>query len=386
MKIKFLLISSFNKSLKNWYNKGIIERELSIYRYLSKKEFEVNILTYEDDSDLNYLKKSDNLNIIPLKKYFWLKPLPIITPFLLSLKLFKFFKSIDIVKSNQMSGSSFLWFLKILFKKKVILRCGYEPFKNALYKFKYLSKKLRYLPFLIYLFLYEWISYHLSDSVIVSNKFDKKFIIDFFNINPSKIEIIPNYIDITKFKPLPIEKKENKILFVGNLNEYKNLFNLIGAFKYLKNYSLDILGEGKLKLELKEKIKKLNLEAKIRFLGIYPYNCLPKIYNSYFVFILPSFIEGNPKVLIEAMSCGLICIGADTPGINQIIKDRITGFLCKKDDLSIANCIKWLNKNKNLINDVKKKARNYIINNYSSEKIFQIELEIYKKILSKNLI
>ena len=56
-------------------------------------------------------------------------------------------------------------------------------------------------------------------------------------------------------------------------------------------------------------------------------------------FILPSKYEGHPKSLIEAMSCGLPCIGSNVVGIKEDIRHKETGYLCNTDYQSIAEAI-----------------------------------------------
>ena len=55
------------------------------------------------------------------------------------------------------------------------------------------------------------------------------------------------------------------------------------------------------------------------------------------VFILPSYYEGHPKVLLEAMSCGLPCIGTNVRGIREDVEHMKTGYLCETDHNSIAD-------------------------------------------------
>ena len=188
--------------------------------------------------------------------------------------------------------------------------------------------------------------------------------------------------DLPNFSKFKINFEYLKIIFYRFI-EYKNLDNLIESFKNVADFSLDIIGEGKLKLRLDQKIKDLKLQDKIKFLGVFPNSELPRILNQYNIFILPSFTEGNPKALLEAMSCGIACIGSNIPGINQIIKHKKNGYLCNFDSLSIANAIKEINGDPILREELGKKAREFVVNNCSLEKIVEKELKIYKSILNQ---
>ena len=129
---------------------------------------------------------------------------------------------------------------------------------------------------------------------------------------------------------------------------------------------------------LTEKVKKLNLQSRIRFLGTLPNNKLPELINKHEIFILVSNMEGNPKVLLEAMSCGIACIGSDIPGINQIINHKRNGYLCGLDSKSIAESIKIVGENDELMKNMGKNARNDIIQQYDIKKILEQEIDIYK--------
>jgi len=378
-----LLVFSNNISLKDWYLSGVIDRELLLYKNLLDKGINVSFLTYGDQSDLIYSNLLKNIEIIPINQ----KNGPIYNSLLKSLLYplfnYKLFKKIGIVKTNQIDGSWITWPLKLFFRKKLIIRCGFEAFKSALYEYKYLSKKKRHLFRIFYQFLIELISYNLANLIIMSNDYEKNFIIKKFRINSKKIVVIPNYIDTDRFKPIPVEKKEKSILFIGRLNEFKNLDNLIESFKYLDEYCLDIIGDGELKPVLIKKVKELNLQSKIKFLGTVPNSDLPQIINQYCIFLLPSNMEGNPKTLLEAMSCGVACIGTNIEGINQIITHRKNGYLCNLNSKSIANAIISVYNNKKLMTSIANNARQYIIDYHSIDKILKKELKVYEY-LKKN--
>ena len=60
------------------------------------------------------------------------------------------------------------------------------------------------------------------------------------------------------------------------------------------------------------------------------------------IFVLPSFYEGHPKALLEAMSCGAPVLGADSPGIRELIRHGNTGYLCGTDLRSIRVALEEL--------------------------------------------
>ena len=376
--MNLLLTFTYTISLKDWEKTGLLDREVIIYQRFSQKGINVWFLTYGDKSDYSYSDKLKGIKIVPIKnkiKYF-----PFLKTLLFPIFNYKFFKNVDIIKTNQMEGSWITWILKLIFRKKIIIRCGYEAFKNATFEY-IISKKKRLLFRLLFLYIVELISYKLSDLIILSNNYDKEFINKYFKIKSNKITLIPNFVDTKIFRPIPTEKKEKSILYIGRLEKEKNLLNLIESFKYLDGYSLDIIGKGEQKQLLVNKVKELDIQSQINFLGVIPNSKIPKLMNNYHILILPSLWEGNPKVILEGMSCGLICIGTNIPGIKEIIIHKKNGFLCDKDSRSIAETIKYAYNNSNLRESIVRKAREDVERINSIEKIYKKELLIYKNIL-----
>ncbi|MGQ4876303.1 MAG: glycosyltransferase, partial [Promethearchaeia archaeon] len=140
-----------------------------------------------------------------------------------------------------------------------------------------------------------------------------------------------------------------------------------------------IIGDGELKDKLIRLVKEYDVN--VNFIGNVPNDKIPQILNKYEYFILPSYWEGNPKVLLEAMSCGLVCIAADVWGIRNIIQHKINGYLCKNDANSIKNAILILEKDQGLREKIKHNAREYVVKNCSFLKIIEKEYNAYKEVI-----
>lgn len=132
------------------------------------------------------------------------------------------------------------------------------------------------------------------------------------------------------------DKKDNQIISVGRLIPQKNFGLLIDAFEEVTSdmpeFKLTIYGEGFLREELENKIKKLGLNKKVSLPG--NKKDVIKINNKAKIFVLSSDFEGYPNVLAEAMANGLVCIASDVPSgtTRQIIKHGVNGFLYKVND------------------------------------------------------
>ena len=135
-------------------------------------------------------------------------------------------------------------------------------------------------------------------------------------------------------------------------------------------------------VESEKNVKRFMKKTKVNFLGIIKNKYLPEVIQTSEVFILPSLYEGMPKTILEAMSCGMPCIGANSEGIKEIINHRKNALLCEIDYESIAETLTEIYKNEELRNILSKNARNEILNNFSLKNSLNLELNIYKSLFS----
>jgi glycosyltransferase involved in cell wall biosynthesis len=160
-----------------------------------------------------------------------------------------------------------------------------------------------------------------------------------------RVELIPNGVDTRLFAPRPVLRPRRRgeparILYVGRLSPEKNLKAVITATRYLGDAAIDVMvGSGPLADELAVEARAQGVWAE--FPGVVDQRQLPGIYGSADVFVLASFTEGHPKVLLEAMSCGLPCVASDCAGNRSLITHEETGLLFdphRPEDL--AACLK----------------------------------------------
>lgn len=155
--------------------------------------------------------------------------------------------------------------------------------------------------------------------------------------------VLNNGVDTERFKYSEGKRKAIKcecgitpktILHVGAFREQKNHRRIISIFSdYLKNHGDTVLllaGEGPLKPEIQQLVKKEGLEENVMFLDNRV--DIDYIMSAADVLILPSFYEGFPIVLIEAQSSGLPCVISDVITDEALITD-----LCQKVDLDASN-------------------------------------------------
>lgn len=378
--MNLVLFFTYGVSLKTWCEFGLLDREVILYSYLTKLGVKVTFVTYGDESDYIIGKKIPKINVLPIYSLFK-KPnnkfVRFIQSFTISFYLKKVIKSADILKTNQMYGAWVPIIAKLLFNKKVLLRSGYEWYRNTFIRGSRKGKK--YLLYKIVGFIISFLSYKLADRIIISNQCDANFIKKTFFVGSEKIFRLGNYIDINQFKWCGPGQSE-RILFIGRLSAQKNLHNLCYAIKR-SGIGLDIIGDGELREEVNNIVRGNMIDVK--FLGIFPNRELPEMINKYKIFILPSVYENNPKTLLEAMACGRAVIGTDVDGIREVISHGINGLLCETSSASICEAIRSLGNNDQLCFRLGNEARKYVEKYHSLDNVVKTEHKIYLNVVNE---
>lgn len=153
----------------------------------------------------------------------------------------------------------------------------------------------------------------------------------------ARVELIPNGVDTARFVPSPRAVRSNKepfkILYVGRLSPEKNVKTLFTAtsdfvthYRPREGVSDTIVGVGPDRAALEKQAQDLGIRNLVTFRDVVDQRDLPAEYAAADVFVLPSFTEGHPKVLIEAMSCGLACVVSDRGGNLSLIENGVTGL------------------------------------------------------------
>jgi glycosyltransferase involved in cell wall biosynthesis len=143
--------------------------------------------------------------------------------------------------------------------------------------------------------------------------------------------LIPNGVDVRRFRPPeepPLEAgPSRRVLYVGRFSEEKNLAALVEAAALLRGRTpvrLVLVGAGPLEGRLRAEAARRGVD--VEFPGVVPYDALPPLYAGADAFVLASFTEGHPKVLLEAMSAGRPCVVSDCDGNRSLVTDGVTGL------------------------------------------------------------
>jgi glycosyltransferase involved in cell wall biosynthesis len=235
----------------------------------------------------------------------------------------------------------------------------------------------------------------LTSRILVNSKAVKDTVIRYEVVSPEKIDVIHNGLDLSVFddtEPVDliaeidnISNNDKVIGMVANFNrEVKRVDLFIMAaeevVRHHKNVKFLIIGGGKLENELKELIRKLNLED-IVILGGKKDPATPYI-KSFDIGLLTSDSEGFSNVLLEYMAAGIPSIATDVGGNKEIIQNGELGILVPKGDVkAIASSINTLLSDPVRCQQIGLNARKHIERNFTWEsKIKEIE-RYYERLL-----
>jgi teichuronic acid biosynthesis glycosyltransferase TuaC len=146
---------------------------------------------------------------------------------------------------------------------------------------------------------------------------------------------------------LGIADTDKVLIFVGNLIKTKGVFELLEAFISLsasrRDLYLIMVGKGAEQKKIRNIIESASLENRIILTGKVPHNEISSWLNAADLFVLPTYYEGLPNALLEAMSCGLPVIATRVGGIPEVIEDGRNGVLIEKQNTNaLSRAIEYL--------------------------------------------
>jgi glycogen synthase len=171
-----------------------------------------------------------------------------------------------------------------------------------------------------------------ADSVIVCSYYMRGHVADIFDIDESRIAVIPNGIDPDELRPVGdlralreefARPEEKLVLLVGRL-VYEKGFQLAldalpGVIDRVENVRFLVAGSGTHEAELKAQAERLGLTEHGVFLGWIGDDALHSLYRIADLCVVPSIYEPFGLVALEAMASGCPCIVADTGGLREVV-------------------------------------------------------------------
>jgi glycosyltransferase involved in cell wall biosynthesis len=141
-------------------------------------------------------------------------------------------------------------------------------------------------------------------------------------------------------------RAENVVLFLGRLNKDKGIFDLVNAVAEIMNSFPDTIlrfaGQGDIET-IKRRAASKNVLTNIEFLGWVTGNAKTRALAEASIYALPSYMEGLPMGILEAMAAGLPVVASDVGAIPEIVENEVTGLLITPGDIDgLANAMRIL--------------------------------------------
>lgn len=224
--------------------------------------------------------------------------------------------------------------------------------------------------------------------IIAVSRDNKRQLINIYDLQPSQITVIHNSIDPKPFiqfvseSSLPqIPRAKLIVGLIGRLHRQKGHQHLIHVapriIREIPNVHFLFVGDGELKIEIKELISSRNLDKYFTLLGN---RKVKKILPVIDVVVLPSLFEGFPFVILEAMAAAKPVVASDVGGNREAIKEGITGFLfCPENIAKLSELVVYLLKNRLLASKMGQMGRERVNEKFNLSNA----VTSYQKLLSK---
>jgi glycosyltransferase involved in cell wall biosynthesis len=151
-----------------------------------------------------------------------------------------------------------------------------------------------------------------------------------------RFRIVHCGVDPHQFRHIEVRRQARKLLYVGRLAAEKGLPVLFESLKLLRqekyDFELTLVGDGTERKSLEELARQMGIADRVVFAGFASQETVRDCLMQTDVFILPSFAEGVPVSLMEAMACGVPAIATHVGGIAELIETGATGLLVPASD------------------------------------------------------
>jgi len=172
-----------------------------------------------------------------------------------------------------------------------------------------------------------------SSLVLAMTKHMEREVLKYGNVN---VSVLPDGVDYEYFRNYPEQKKiKDSVLFVGRLINLKGVYDLLESFRLLKesvpSAKLFIAGYGEEEQGMRKMVERQGIRD-VTFLGKAEKEEVARYMKMCELLVLPSYSEGFPLVLAEAMACGLPIVTTSVRGLPEIVKDGINGLIAEAGD------------------------------------------------------
>jgi N-acetyl-alpha-D-glucosaminyl L-malate synthase BshA len=349
---------------------------------LAKEGHKVHFITYSQPSRLDFLNENLFYHEVDFRSY----PLFEYAPYELALAS----KMVSVVKNEKLDllhvhyaipHASAAYMAKQILKTEGI----YIPVITTLHgtDITLVGKDASYEPVVTF-------SINQSDGVTSVSEDLKKETYQFFKIT-NEIEVIPNFIDLEKFKKQKKDhfKKaicpngESLIVHTSNFRKVKRIKDVVEVFYNIHKEipaKLLMIGDGPERSKAEKQAHELGIAADTRFLG--KQEAVEEVLSVADLFLMPSEKESFGLAALEAMACEVPVISSNTGGLPELNVQGVTGFLSNVGDIEDMTRKSLFVLDKNNLPKFKENALKRA-QEFDITKILPLYENYYEKILEK---
>jgi len=233
-------------------------------------------------------------------------------------------------------------------------------------------------------------SLHTADKIIAISENTKQDIIEYYKIDPAKIEVIYQSCHKQYYKSDPEENADLPKSFpteynlsVGSLEPRKNIVSVIKAYTHIKKENripLFLIGNGKKhKKFLQDHINKNNLQKDIHILSNIPTNLLPAIYQNASMLIYPSFYEGFGLPVVEALLSSTPVITSRNSSLTEAGGPNSI-YIDPSSTESISHAIETIQDDSALAQKMSEEGKKYALDNFDPEILTAQLMNLYENV------
>ncbi|MEM3449437.1 MAG: glycosyltransferase [Candidatus Methanomethyliaceae archaeon] len=308
----------------------------------------------------------------------WHKSLPsrlMIFPFVFvhTIAISKYARDCDVIHAHWTLSGMTAWLGRIVHKKQFVVTVhGSDMFEGTRYE------PIRYLT---------RIALNSASGVIAVSRVLAEMVVN-LGVTRTKIHIVPDGVDTSRFYPSSLETRQAVLLYVGALTNNKGVYFLIEALpRVLSRFPqarLMLIGDGPIRAEIEKLARGLNVFDSIDWLGGRSQDEVSLWMRRAYVFVLPSLLEGLGVVLLEALSSGLPCIASQVGGIPDVITPDVGLLVPPANSMAIADAILTiLTMDRTDYQQMSYRARQRAVEFFDWKKVAQRIVAIYEQVLSE---
>ncbi len=217
-----------------------------------------------------------------------------------------------------------------------------------------------------------------------------------FGVPAAKTSFIRNGVDLTEIDAALKEFEtttrshgnERRIGFIGQMIPRKGIPDLLDMFDQLyqeeRNLKLQLLGDGRQRLELEKETAGQCSAGAIEFLGFRSDRL--ELLSHFDLFVMTSSLEGIPRCMMEAMAVGVPVVAYDIPGVDKLVTHRETGLLAPfGDKAALASCCRQMLDEPVLAKRLTENARKLIDEKYSATRMAREYEKLFADLLDVDL-